>query len=49
MRKKKIDIEIVPVEVAKKVLERQKLLARRGGKTIAMVEKSGKKQVRSKK
>jgi len=26
MRKKKIDIEIVPVEVAKKVLERQKLL-----------------------
>jgi hypothetical protein len=44
MRKTKVDIEIVPVEVAKKVLERQKLLARRSGKSIARVEKSGKSE-----
>ena len=42
MRKKSLHFEIVPVEVAKKILEQEKSPARRNGKRKAAVKKSGK-------
>ena len=42
MRKKYIHYEIVPVEVAEKILKQQKPPAKRGGKRKLAVKKSGK-------
>jgi len=39
MRKTQIHIELVPVAVAKKILEREKLLAKRNGKGKLVVKK----------
>ena len=41
MRKKYIRYEIVPVEVAEKILKQQKPPAKRGGKRKLAVKKSG--------
>jgi len=43
MRKMLIHLEVVSVEEAKKILEREKLLAKRNGKRKLVVKKSGTK------
>ena len=42
MRKKYIHYELVPVELAEKILEQESSPAKRGGKRKLVVEKSGK-------
>ena len=43
MRKTQVHIELVPVAVAKKILEREKRLAKRNGKGTLVVKKSASK------
>ncbi len=45
MRKTHIHIELVPVALAKKILAREKLLAKRNGKGKLVVKKSGSKPI----
>ena len=42
MRKKYLHFEVVPVEVAKKILEQESSTAKRNGKRKLAVKKSGK-------